>query len=69
MILQKPHMLVMDEPTNHLDIVTKEVLKKMLEKFHGSILLVSHDRDFLGSLCEIFWHIQDQRLNVSYQLA
>ena len=56
----------MDEPTNHLDIVTIEILKKMLEKFPGSILLVSHDRDFLGSLCEVFWKIENQKLEVSF---
>jgi ATP-binding cassette subfamily F protein 3 len=68
MILSKPHMLIMDEPTNHLDIVTKEVLKKMLVKFPGSILLVSHDRDFLGNLCEVFWHIEDKKMSQQYSL-
>ncbi|MBT8184642.1 MAG: ATP-binding cassette domain-containing protein, partial [Eudoraea sp.] len=50
MLLQPFNVLVMDEPTNHLDIQSKNVLKKALKNFNGTIILVSHDRDFLQGL-------------------
>ena len=42
----------MDEPTNHLDIASKNVLKEALRNFKGTLILVSHDRDFVQGLCE-----------------
>jgi len=50
MLLQPFNMLVMDEPTNHLDIKSKNVLKQALQNFEGTLILVSHDRDFLQGL-------------------
>lgn len=50
MLLQPFNVLVMDEPTNHLDIKSKNVLKEALNNFEGTLLLVSHDRDFLQGL-------------------
>ncbi len=50
LLLQPLNVLVMDEPTNHLDIKSKNVLKGALENFEGTLLLVSHDRDFLQGL-------------------
>ena len=41
----------MDEPTNHLDIKSKNVLKEALKRFEGTLILISHDRDFLQGLC------------------
>lgn len=50
MLLQPFNVLVMDEPTNHLDIKSKNVLKQALQNFEGTLILVSHDRDFLQGL-------------------
>ena len=49
-MLQKPNFLVMDEPTNHLDMESIESLNMALEKFEGTLLFVSHDREFVSSL-------------------
>lgn len=50
LILQPHNLLILDEPTNHLDIRSKDVLKKALLEFDGSLIIVSHDRDFLKGL-------------------
>ncbi|MBK7147296.1 MAG: ABC-F family ATP-binding cassette domain-containing protein [Bacteroidetes bacterium] len=50
MILEPRNFLVMDEPTNHLDMLSKEILKNALNAFEGTIIIVSHDRDFLHGL-------------------
>ena len=50
MILEPRNFLVLDEPTNHLDIMSKEILKSALNQFEGTIIIVSHDRDFLHGL-------------------
>lgn len=50
MILEPRNFLVMDEPTNHLDMLSKEILKKALNQFEGTVIIVSHDRDFLSGL-------------------
>ena len=52
MLLKPINVLVMDEPTNHLDMLSKEVLKGALRAFDGTLLVVSHDRDFLGGLTQ-----------------
>ena len=52
LLLQPFNVLIMDEPTNHLDIASKNVLKEALLKFKGTLILVSHDRDFVQGLCE-----------------
>lgn len=51
LLLQPFNVLVMDEPTNHLDIQSKKILKEALIHFEGTLLMVSHDRDFLSGLC------------------
>lgn len=52
LLLQPFNVLIMDEPTNHLDILSKNILKEALKKFEGTLILVSHDRDFLQGLCD-----------------
>jgi ATPase subunit of ABC transporter with duplicated ATPase domains len=50
MLFDPPNFLVLDEPTNHLDLDTKDMLMKVLERFEGTMLFVSHDRKFLSRL-------------------
>jgi len=62
LMLQPLNVLVMDEPTNHLDIKSKNVLKEALKKFEGTLILVSHDRDFLQGLSNIVYEFKDQKI-------
>ncbi|ADX67919.1 ABC-F family ATP-binding cassette domain-containing protein [Weeksella virosa] len=52
LLLRPFNVLIMDEPTNHLDIQSKEILKKALKKYQGTLILVSHDREFLEGLVD-----------------
>ena len=63
LLLQPFNVLVMDEPTNHLDIKSKNVLKQALQSFEGTLLLVSHDRDFLQGLTNKVYEFKDQKIN------
>lgn len=63
LLLQPLNVLVMDEPTNHLDIKSKNVLKQALQNFEGTLLLVSHDRDFLQGLTNKVYEFKDQKIN------
>ncbi len=62
LLLQPFNVLVMDEPTNHLDIKSKNVLKDALKSFEGTLLLVSHDRDFLQSLTNKVYEFKDHKI-------
>ncbi|MGQ3089067.1 ABC-F family ATP-binding cassette domain-containing protein, partial [Flavobacterium sp.] len=62
LLLQPINVLVMDEPTNHLDIKSKNVLKAALQKFEGTLLLVSHDRDFLQGMANTVYEFKDQKI-------
>lgn len=62
LLLQPINVLLMDEPTNHLDIKSKNVLKAALNKYEGTLLLVSHDRDFLQGLANITYEFKDQKI-------
>jgi ATP-binding cassette, subfamily F, member 3 len=54
-VWQKPNLLLLDEPTNHLDLTTREALQMALNEFEGTVMLVSHDRALLRSVCDEFW--------------
>lgn len=62
MLLRPFNFLVMDEPTNHLDIISKEVLKNALLDYEGSVIIVSHDRDFLAGLTNRTIEFRDKQL-------
>ncbi len=54
-VWQRPNLLLLDEPTNHLDLATREALAMALNEFDGTVMLVSHDRSLLRSVCDEFW--------------
>jgi ATP-binding cassette subfamily F protein 3 len=58
-VWQRPNLLLLDEPTNHLDLDTREALSMALNAFEGTVLLVSHDRALLRSVCDDFWLVCD----------
>ena len=62
LLLSPFNVLVMDEPTNHLDIRSKNVLKEALKKFQGTLILISHDRDFLQGLSDRVLEFKDHKL-------
>ncbi|BCY28295.1 ABC-F family ATP-binding cassette domain-containing protein [Flavobacterium okayamense] len=62
LLLQPINVLLMDEPTNHLDIKSKNVLKAALKNYEGTLLLVSHDRDFLQGLTNTVYEFKDQKI-------
>lgn len=62
LMLQPFNVLVMDEPTNHLDIQSKNVLKEALDRFEGTLVLVSHDRDFLQGLTNKVYEFKDHQI-------
>ena len=74
LMLQKTNVLLMDEPTNHLDMESIESLNTALEKFKGTLVFVSHDREFVSSLATRIWEIKggqviDYRGNYEEYLA
>ena len=62
MLLNPFNVLIMDEPTNHLDMLSKNVLKKALNEFEGSLIVVSHDRDFLQGLVNKVYEFRDNQI-------
>ena len=60
LLLSPFNVLIMDEPTNHLDIASKNVLKDALKNFNGTLILVSHDRDFLQGLTSTVYGFKDK---------
>ena len=66
LIWQKPNLILLDEPTNHLDLEMRLALNQALQEFEGSVILVSHDRHLLRSVCDDLWLVDEgkvQRFN------
>ncbi|KYG74719.1 ATP-binding cassette subfamily F protein 3 [Roseivirga ehrenbergii] len=67
LLLQPVNVLILDEPTNHLDIRTKDILKDALKAFEGTLILVSHDRDFLDGLATKVFEFGNQRIKEHFE--
>ncbi|MCP9754551.1 ABC transporter ATP-binding protein [Lacihabitans sp. CCS-44] len=67
LLLQPVNLLILDEPTNHLDLRTKDILKDALKAFEGTIILISHDRDFLDSLAEKVFEFGNKRVREHFE--
>lgn len=63
LLLEPYNFLVLDEPTNHLDIRSKEILKKAIQDYEGTVILVSHDRDFLDGLVHKMYEFKNGQVN------
>ena len=59
LMLENHNLLALDEPTNHMDIKSKDILKQALKAYDGTLLIVSHDRDFLDGLVDKFYEFED----------
>lgn len=66
LLLSPSNFLILDEPTNHLDMMSKEVLKKALQQYEGTFIVVSHDREFLDGLTNRIWDIDQQALKIHH---
>lgn len=62
LLLEPVNVLILDEPTNHLDLRSKDVIKEALQNFDGTLILVSHDRDFLKGLSEKVFEFKEKRV-------
>jgi ATP-binding cassette, subfamily F, member 3 len=67
LLLQPVNLLILDEPTNHLDIKTKDILKEALIAFDGTLILVSHDRDFLDGLATKVFEFGNKRIKEHFE--
>lgn len=67
LLLQPVNLLILDEPTNHLDIKTKDILKDALKAFDGTLILVSHDRDFLDGLATKVFEFGNKRIKEHFE--
>jgi ATP-binding cassette, subfamily F, member 3 len=67
LLLQPVNFLILDEPTNHLDIKTKDILKEALIAFDGTLILVSHDRDFLDGLATKVFEFGNKRIKEHFE--
>lgn len=63
-VVQPVNFLIMDEPTNHLDVFSKQVLKDALLNYEGTLIIVSHDREFLQGLTEQVWEVKNQNIKI-----
>ena len=62
LLLEPVNLLILDEPTNHLDMATKDILKQAIKEFNGTVILVSHDREFLDGLVEKVYEFGDGKV-------
>ena len=58
LMLQKPNLLILDEPTNHLDLEAINALNIALQRYEGTVLLVTHDHDLLDEVATRIWHFE-----------
>ena len=61
-ILSDANFIILDEPTNHLDIENKEFMQEALKNFKGTILIISHDLNFIKNACTKFYKLQNNNL-------
>lgn len=62
LLLERPDILILDEPTNHLDLETMDWLETYLKAYRGAVLVVSHDRYFLDSVCTRIWELRGKTI-------
>lgn len=67
LLLEPVNVLILDEPTNHLDMKTKDIIKDALQDFDGTLILVSHDRDFLDGLAEKVFEFGNKRVREHFE--
>ncbi len=67
LLLEPVNLLILDEPTNHLDLKTKDILKDALKAFEGTIILISHDRDFLNGLAEKVFEFGNKQIKEHFE--
>jgi ATP-binding cassette subfamily F protein 3 len=67
LLLEPVNLLILDEPTNHLDLKTKDILKDALRAFEGTIILISHDRDFLEGLATKVFEFGNKRVKEHFE--
>jgi ATP-binding cassette subfamily F protein 3 len=67
LLLQPVNLLILDEPTNHLDMKTKDIIKDALKEFDGTLILVSHDRDFLDGLATKVFEFGNKRVKEHFE--
>lgn len=67
LLLEPVNLLILDEPTNHLDLKTKDILKDALKSFEGTIILISHDRDFLDGLATKVFEFGNKRVKEHFE--
>jgi len=67
LLLEPVNLLILDEPTNHLDMKTKDIIKDALKDFDGTLILVSHDRDFLDGLVKKVFEFGNKRVREHFE--
>lgn len=67
LLLEPYNLLILDEPTNHLDMKTKDIIKEALKEFEGTVILVSHDRDFLDGLAQKVFEFTNKRVKEHFE--